>query len=167
MRRFNMACVKTLDVHNWQAGLPYMDVADYLSKLDAPKVTFPYIRDAVRLYNSKTNPDIKKWLEDYKLPINVVMALIIKSGIQYNVNGMLEFIDRFEDTKEFISSDFIRSNDIKIFETDLIWDMIYDGIQLVKKSDIIMASELDNFIQFIEQVYEVFNKNNIRYFNMT
>ena len=162
-----MACIKTLDVKNWQVGLPCCDIADYLDKLDTPKPMFPHIKDAVRLYNKKTNPSIKKWLEDYRLPINVVMSLIIKSGIKYNVDAMVEFLNKFVEVKDFINSDFIRNNEIKIFETDLIWDMIYDGVQLVKKSNIIIASELDSFIQFIEQVYEVFNKNNVRYFNMT
>jgi hypothetical protein len=40
-------------------------------------------------------------------------------------------------------------------------------VQLVKKSDVIMGSELDNFIQFIEQIYDIFNKNNIRYVNIS
>lgn len=161
------ACVKSLDLKNWQIGLPYMNVSGYLSQVHSPKSAFPYIQGAVRIYNNKTNPDIKRWLEDYRLPINVVTSLVVKSGIQYNVDGMLEFINKFIDTNDYISADFVRTNETKIFEVDLVWDLIYDGVQLVKKSDIIIGSELDNFIQFIEQIYDVFNKNNIRFVNIS
>lgn len=161
------ACVRSLDFKNWQVGLPYMNVSGYLSQIHSPKPVLFHIQDAVRLYNSKTNPSIKKWLEDYRLPINVVLSLVVKSGIQYNINGMLEFINKFVDSTEYISADFIRNNETKIFEVDTIWDLIYDGVQLVKQSDVIMGSELDNFIQFVEQIYEIFNKNKIRFFNIS
>lgn len=161
------ACVRSLDFTNWQVGLPYMNVSGYLSQIHSPKPVLFHIQDAVRLYNSKTNPDIKHWLETYKLPINVVFSLVVKSGIQYNVDGMLEFINKFIDASDYISADFVRTNDTKIFEVDLIWDLIYNGLQLVKQSGVIMGSELDNFIQFIEQIYEVFNKNHIRFFNIS
>jgi hypothetical protein len=167
MRRFNMADIKTLDLKNWQIGLPYMDVSSYLDKLYAPKTAFPYIQNAVRLYNTKANPSIKKWLEEYRLSTNVILSLVIKSNIKYNVDGFVEFLEKFVEVDKYISADFIRNHEIKIFETDLIWDQIYDGVQLVKKSDVIMGSELDNFIQFIEQIYDIFNKNNIRYINIS
>lgn len=162
-----MADIRTLDLKNWQVGLPYMDVSGYLSQVHTSKPAFPHIKNAVRLYNSKTNPDIKHWLETYRFPINVVLSLVVKSGIQYNIDGMMEFINKFVDAGEYISADFVKNNEIKIFETDTVWDMIYDSVQLVKQSDVIMGSELDNFIQFIEQIYEIFNKNNIRFFNIS
>lgn len=159
--------VRSLDFKNWQVGLPYMDVSGYLSQVHTPKPVLFHIQDAVRLYNSKTNPDIKHWLETYRLPINVVTSLVVKSGIQYNIDGMVEFINKFVDASEYISADYIKNNELKIFEVDLVWDLIYDGVQLVKKADIVMGSELDNFIQFIEQIYEVFNKNHVRFFNIS
>jgi hypothetical protein len=106
-------------------------------------------------------------LEEYRLSTNVILSLVIKSNIKYNVDGFVEFLEKFVEVDKYISADFIRNHEIKIFETDLIWDQIYDGVQLVKKSDVIMGSELDNFIQFIEQIYDIFNKNNIRYVNIS
>jgi hypothetical protein len=162
-----MSYVRSLDYKNWQVGLPYLNVSGYLSQVHSPKPVLFHINDAVRLYNSKTNANIKHWLETYRLPINVVFSLVVKSGIQYNIDGMLEFINKFVDTNEYISADFVRTNDTKIFEVDLIWDLIYDGVQLVKQSDVIMGSELDNFIQFVEQIYEIFERKNIKYINIS
>jgi hypothetical protein len=167
-RVFNMcACVRSLDYKNWQVGLPYLNVSGYLSQIHSPKSAFPYIQGAVRVYSNKTNPDIKRLLEDYRLPINVVTSLVVKSGIQYNIDGMLEFINKFVDAGNYISSDYIKNHELKIFEVDLIWDLIYDGVQLVKQSDVIMGSELDNFIQFVEQIYEIFERKNIKYINIS
>jgi hypothetical protein len=161
------ACVKSLDLKNWQVGLPYLNVSGYLSQVHTPKSAFPYIQGAVRVYSNKTNPDIKRLLEDYRLPINVVFSLVVKSGIQYNIDGMLEFINKFVDSTNYISADYIKNHELKIFEVDLIWDLIYDGVQLVKQSDVIMGSELDNFIQFVEQIYEIFERKNIKYINIS
>jgi hypothetical protein len=162
-----MSYVRSLDYKNWQVGLPYLNVSGYLSQVHSPKPVMFHIQDAIRLYNSKTNANIKHWLETYRLPINVVFSLVVKSGIQYNIDGMMEFINKFFDTNEYISADYIKNNELKIFEVDLIWDLIYDGVQLVKQSDVIMGSELDNFIQFIEQIYEIFERKNIKYINIS